>query len=81
MGILFHSANIDVHIMNYDDIPFICRADGDESQHNISYLKRQLENQEKGNVLHYLHCTTVLSQDMYFYITNADGEDCPMSLT
>ena len=48
MDFLFHSINIDVRIMNYDDIPFICRADGDESQKNITYLKRQLENQENG---------------------------------
>ena len=43
MDFLFHSINIDVRIMNYDDILFICRADGDESQKNIAYLKRQLE--------------------------------------
>ena len=39
---------IDIRTMNYDDIPYICRADGDESQKNIDYLKRQLDNQEKG---------------------------------
>lgn len=38
---------IEIHIMNYDDIPLICRADSDESQKNIAYLKRQLDNQEK----------------------------------
>lgn len=47
MEFLFHSVNIDVRIMNYDDIPFICVADNDESEKNITYLKRQLENQEK----------------------------------
>lgn len=36
---LFHSADTDVRIMHYDDIPFICRADGDERQENIAYLK------------------------------------------
>jgi GNAT superfamily N-acetyltransferase len=51
MDFLFHSINIDVRIMNYDDILFICRADGDESQKNIAYLKRQLENQEKGECI------------------------------
>ena len=45
--ILFQSQNIDVRTMRYDDIPHICRVDNDESTRNISYLKRQLENQEK----------------------------------
>ena len=52
---LLHSANIDIRIMNYDDIPFICKADGDESQKNIAYLKRQLDNQEKRE------CTALLA--------------------
>lgn len=47
MDFLFHSVNINIRIMNYDDIPFICRAEGDESQANIAYLNRQLDNQEK----------------------------------
>jgi len=55
MDSLFHSANIDIRIMNYDDIPFICKADGDESQENIAYLKRQLDNQEKRE------CTALLA--------------------
>lgn len=46
---------IDIRTMNYDDIPSICRADGDESQKNIDYLKRQLDNQEKGE------CTALLA--------------------
>ena len=46
---------IDIRTMNYDDIPPICRADGDESQKNIDYLKRQLDNQEKGE------CTALLA--------------------
>ncbi len=55
MDFLFRSASIDIRIMNYDDIPFICRADGDESQENIAYLKRQLDNQEKGE------CTALIA--------------------
>ena len=47
MALLFHSSNIDVRTMNYEDIPLICVADDDESEGNITYLKRQLENQEK----------------------------------
>lgn len=47
MKILFHSANIDIRIMEYEDIPFICKADKDERESNIAYLKRQLENQKK----------------------------------
>jgi len=47
MDILFSSANIDVRIMNYDDIPFICKADKDESESNMVYLRKQLESQEK----------------------------------
>ena len=44
--ILLHSANIEVRKMNYDDILFICKADNDESESNITYLKNQLINQE-----------------------------------
>lgn len=47
MELLYHSAEIDVRAMGYEDIPFICAADGDESQENAAYLKRQLDNQEK----------------------------------
>jgi len=47
MDILFGSANIAVRIMNYDDIPFICKADKDESESNMVYLRKQLESQEK----------------------------------
>lgn len=42
---------IDIRTMNYDDIPSICRADGDESQKNIDYLKRQLDNQNVSLVM------------------------------
>ena len=47
MDILFSSANIDVRIMDYDDISLICKADNDESESNIVYLRNQLENQKK----------------------------------
>jgi len=47
MDILFSSANIDVRIMDYDDIPLICKADNDERESNIKYLRNQLENQKK----------------------------------
>ena len=43
----FHAKNIDIRIMGYDDISDICKADNDESERNISYLKRHLANQEK----------------------------------
>ena len=33
--------------MDYDDIPFICKADNDKNENNIVYLKNQLQNQEK----------------------------------
>ena len=46
---------IDIRIMNYDDIPLICRADGDGSQKNTGYLKRQLDNQKKSE------CTALLA--------------------
>ena len=39
--------NIDVRKMCYDDIPLICKADNDESESNIAYLKRQLDFQEQ----------------------------------
>lgn len=51
---LSHSC-IEVRRMNYDDIPFICRADGDESPEYNAYLKRQLDNQAKGE------CTALLA--------------------
>ena len=60
---LFHSADIDVRIMDYADIPSICRADCDESPENIDYLKRQLDNQEKGE------CAALLA----LYNDNAAG--------
>lgn len=47
MEILFHSTNIDIRIMHYNDIYSICKADNDESEENKAYLKNQLQNQEK----------------------------------
>lgn len=47
MKILFNTENIDVRIMDYDDIPLICKADNDESESNVAYLKNQLDNQNK----------------------------------
>ena len=47
MDILFHSSNIEIRKMTYDDISLICKADNDEREENISYLKNQLTNQEK----------------------------------
>lgn len=44
---LFRTENIDIRPMCYDDIPLICKADNDESESNIVYLKKQLANQDK----------------------------------
>ena len=38
--------NIQIRKMTYDDIPFICKTDNDESEDNIQYLKNNLSNQE-----------------------------------
>lgn len=46
MDILFHSSNVDIREMSYDDIPLICKADNDESDRNIAYLNNQLKNQD-----------------------------------
>lgn len=39
-------SNVQIRKMTYDDIPLICKADNDESESNIEYLKNNLENQE-----------------------------------
>lgn len=44
---LFGSEKVIVRTMEYGDIPLICKADNDESEENIAYLTRQLDNQEK----------------------------------
>ena len=38
--------NIQIRKMTYDDIPSIFKADNDESEDNIQYLKNNLNNQE-----------------------------------
>jgi len=38
--------NIEIRKMIYDDIPFICKADNDESEEYVQYLKNNLDNQE-----------------------------------
>lgn len=40
-------SDIQVRIMREEDIPFICKADNDESEGNVAYLENQLANQEK----------------------------------
>lgn len=40
---------ITIREMCYEDITLICEADRDESESNVSYLRRQLDNQKKGN--------------------------------
>lgn len=47
MNYSYSSSNIAVRIMNYEDIPSVCRAGHDESEENKVYLTRQLMNQEK----------------------------------
>lgn len=47
MNILSSSSSIDIRIMDYDDIALICKADNDESESNVIYLRNQLENQMK----------------------------------
>lgn len=47
MDFLFTSSSIDVRIMTYNDIPLVCKADNDESESNLIYLKNQLDNQNK----------------------------------
>ena len=42
-----HPQKTDIRLMTYEDIPFICRADGDESERNFRHLRNQLDNQEK----------------------------------
>lgn len=44
--LLKNGKNVVICEMSYDDIPFICKADHDESEKNIAYLKNQLNNQD-----------------------------------
>ena len=39
-------SNVQIRKMTYDDIPLICKADNDESESNIEYLKNNLDNQD-----------------------------------
>lgn len=47
----YRSDYLTIRSMQADDIPLICKADRDESQGNIEYLSRQLENQQSGDCL------------------------------
>lgn len=47
MNNLFSSSSIDIRIMDFNDIALICKADNDESESNVIYLRNQLENQIK----------------------------------
>lgn len=44
--LLKNGENVVIREMSYDDIPFICKADNDESEKNVAYLKNQLKNQD-----------------------------------
>ena len=49
--------NIEVRQMTYADIPAICKADRDESESFVNYLKRQLEFQDNNECSALLaHC-------------------------
>ena len=47
MNVLFSGEHIIICTMREEDIRPICKAENDESEKQISYLKRQLANQEK----------------------------------
>ena len=47
MNALFSGDHIKICVMREEDIPPICKAENDESENQISYLKRQIANQEK----------------------------------
>ena len=38
--------NMQIRIMTFDDVSLICKAENDESESNVAYLKNQLENQK-----------------------------------
>lgn len=46
---------IDVRVMTHDDIALICEVADDAGGENVSYLERQLENQEKNE------CTALIA--------------------
>ena len=37
---------ITIRKMTIEDIPLICKAENDESESNVTYLKNHMENQE-----------------------------------
>lgn len=39
-------SNLQIRKMTYDDIPLICKAENDEAESNVEYLKNHMENQE-----------------------------------
>ena len=39
-------SNLQIRKMAYDDIPLICKAEKDESEANVEYLKNHMENQD-----------------------------------
>lgn len=47
MNELFDTKSIEIRAMNDNDIPAICTADNDNSEDNVSYLKRHLECQRR----------------------------------
>lgn len=47
MELLYLSSNISVRTMTYSDIPVICQSYDNPDENDITYIKRQLANQEK----------------------------------
>ncbi len=39
---------IEIRKMRFEDIPHICKADNDESESHVNYLKNNLQNQDEG---------------------------------
>ena len=46
--------NMQIRKMTLDDIPFICRAENDESESNVSYLKNHMDNQENNKCVAFI---------------------------
>lgn len=46
MDKIWDSSHVEIRRMGYEDIPFVCKADNDESERNVEYLNNQLANQE-----------------------------------
>lgn len=47
----YRSESLLIRAMLAEDVPLLCKADQDESQSNVDYLNRQLENQQSGNCI------------------------------